>query len=438
MVKDVYISQLAENGAGSNVMVTGWLLAARNHGSVMFLDVVDSSGLVQCVVRREEDTEQIFERARSTPVESAVRVKGKIAHNRSALEIAVADFEIVGEFSHDLSPRPRAHFDIFDPRFTDHTLSNRHLYIRHPQVGAALRARDKVVHYLHQWFHGRDYIEIAAPILTALPLYSDETALRIDVQGQRVFLTQCVGFYLEAAVHAFERVYNIGPSFRGEESRSKRHLLEYWHVKAEAVYVSRSDLFLLVEGLISDVNAFVLEHCAPCAESLGVEITTKGLFPPFPQLAYQEAVKILQERGYSIQFGDGLSSSTEAALASGFASPFWVVGIPRTLEPFPYCIDPDDDQLTLTADLIAPDGYGELLGIAEKIYNLNELLTRMAEKGKLDDARYGWLIDLRRSGCVPHGGLGMGLERLLRWLFQVDHVRDWAAFPRLFGRRILP
>jgi len=281
-------------------------------------------------------------------------------------------------------------------------------------------------------------VEITAPVLTPIPLYDDKSALSLDVHDERVYLTQCVGFYLESAVHAFERVYNIGPSFRGEESRSKRHLMEYWHIKAELAWVNREDLICIVEDLISYTVSVVERQSDVIMDTLGTQLCLHGLDTPYPRISYAEAVQRLHHLGMKFEFGQSMGSKEEEALSKQFTSPFWIVGLPCSVEPFPYVIDPDDPRVTMTADLIATCGYGELLGIAEKIHCLPELDKRMQEKGKKGDVRYEWLRDLRKNGCVPHGGFGMGLERFIRWLLDIPHVRDTIPFPRTFRRRIFP
>lgn len=253
-----------------------------------------------------------------------------------------------------------------------------------------------------------------------------------------VFLTQCVGFYLEAAVHAFEKVYNIGPSFRGEESRSKRHLAEYWHVKAEVAFGDIEDIISIVENLIGHVVAQCQREINAVVSILGGEPPDIRWETPFPRISYREAVSILDSSGHTLEFGNSLASAEEELLSGRFESPFWVTGLPRATEPFPYVISPTDPEVTQTADLIADRGFGELLGVAEKITDLTMLDERLAEKGKVDDYRYDWIRELRQFGCVPHIGFGMGLERLIRWLLNIPHVRDTIPFPRIFRRRVYP
>ncbi len=428
---------------GNEVELFGWVKATRKHNHNIFIDVTDSTGTIQAVVNRDSVGAEVFESADKVTVESAVKVCGTLAPTGkpepNLHEIQATCFENISPASMHISPQPRSNFDIFDPRLQEQLLSKRHFYLRNEKIAAILRFRHELMGIVHNWFRQQRFVEIHAPILTPSPLYDDRTPMGICVHGQNVFLTQCVGFYLEQAVHSFEKIYNIGPSFRAEESRSKRHLMEYWHIKAEVAFTDFEALIQTVEQLIQHVTEMSMAFGAEAAETLGVEICQHGLRTPFPRIDYMEAIKWLTDQGADIEAGKSLGSEEEALLSTKFPdTPFWIVGIPRSIEPFPYVIDEQDSSRTVTADLIASDGYGELLGVAEKIHSLEMLDERMKEKGKDGDPRYDWLRDLRRYGCVPHGGFGMGVERLIRWLLHIPHVRDTIPFHRAFGRQIHP
>jgi len=422
------------------VVFYGWVKTRRQHKHVVFLDVTDSTGTVQCVVKA--DNNPAFELARHMSQETAVKITGVITNTgkaNPAREISVHNIEVVGVSTINVSPHPRGDIDIQDPRMQKHFLDKRHFYLRNEKFAAILKFRHILTRIVHQWFNENGFIEIHAPVLTPTPLYDDRTAMVIKVHGQDVYLTQCVGFYLEQAVHAFEKIYNIGPSFRAEESRSKRHLMEYWHIKAELAFVDFEDMASVVERFIHDVSGQCVREGHELANIIGTTICGDGTKTPFPRINYDEAVEWLKMQGSDIEFGKSLGSDEETLLSQRFGeTPFWVVGIPRSIEPFPYMIDAADIRRTKTADLIASRGFGELLGIAEKIHSLAMLDERLTEKGKAGDSRYEWLRELRQYGCVPHGGFGMGLERFIRWLLQIPHVRDTIPFHRAFGRRIDP
>lgn len=441
-MKELYAIDLWRVQSGTQVDFYGWVKTRRRHLNVIFLDVCDSTGSMQVIVDPVRVGKEVFGTAKRITSESAVRVRGivtDVAKRQSSREIHADYIELVGAATLDISPRPRSNLDIFDPKLQEQLLSKRYLYLRNEKISAILRYRHVLMGIVHQWFRQHGFVEIHAPILTPTPLYDDRTAIPLDVEGQHVYLTQCVGFYLEQAVHAFEKVYSIGPSFRAEESRSKRHLMEYWHIKAELAFVDFEEIAATVEAFIHDITRESVIEGAELAKLIGTEICQDGLKIPFPRIDYCEAVGWLQTQRCKIEVGESLNSEEEALLGNRFgATPFWIVGIPRSIEPFPYVIDPSDPRLTKTADLIASQGFGEILGIAEKIDNLAMLDERLAEKGKIDDPRYEWLRELRQYGCVPHGGFGMGIERLIRWLLRIPHVRDAIPFHRTFGRRIHP
>lgn len=458
-MKKIFVRDLDHIPEGTSVTLLGWLKAKRNLGGLLFADLCDSTGSIQIVVKRDQadssDSQDQMEKQAAPAMatkatttqyqllkeasqESAIKVDGVIQLGQNGKEVRVTAVEVIGKAELDLSPHPRSDFDVFDVSRADHLFRNRHFYLRNEKVMAVLKFRHILMRAIHDWFNNHQYVEITAPVLTPLPLYDDKTALDLDIHGDSVFLTQCVGFYLESAVHAFERVYNIGPSFRGEESRSKRHLMEYWHVKAELAWVNLEDLIRIVEDLISHTVSVVEPQSDEIMSTLGTNLCMHGLDTPYPRIMYTEAVEHLHQLGIEFEFGQSMGSKEEEALSKQFVSPFWIVGIPRAIEPFPYVIDQKDTRVTMTADLIATGGFGELLGVAEKIHRLPELDERMEEKGKFGDQRYDWLRDLRKYGCVPHGGFGMGFERFIRWLLNIPHVRDTIPFPRTFRRRIFP
>jgi asparaginyl-tRNA synthetase len=283
------------------------------------------------------------------------------------------------------------------------------------------------------------FLEVTAPVLTPILLYTEDTGISVHINNQDIFLTQCVAFYLESAVHAFEKVYNIGPSFRGAESISRRHLTEYWHVKAELAFCDFEEFYTVVESLVSSVAAEV----KPLSESICNILDLGGFCDdaakiPFPRISYIDAIKLLDQNNIHIEFGQSLNDIGEDFLSNYFGSPVWVTHNPRSIEGFPYKIYANDDRLTYTADLIATRGFGEILGIADKITDINELELRLKEKGKDNNSGYTWFKDLRSVGTIPHCGVGMGVERLVRWLFQLPHVREAIPFPRSMGRRIYP
>ena len=410
----------------------GWIRFVRRTKTHWFLDVQDATGSIQAVIRPDSAPEGLKR-------EQSVRVEGVLSLRGKTWEVRAEGVQIIGDVKRMLDPSPREAFDCFGSKYTDFVQKNRHLFFRNAKVMAAMRGRDLTKQAIQRWFLEHRFTEVTAPILTPVLLYSEDTGIGVTVNGQDVFLTQCVAFYLESAVHAFERVYNIGPSFRGAESVSPRHLTEYWHVKAEVAFCSFEEMFGLVESMISSVARELIPKSGTIAEELGVSpVFAEALKTPFPRIPYREAVALCQKHGVDAAFGKSLSDRAANFLTEHFASPVWVTHNPRSIEGFPYKICEFDEELTYTADLLGSCGGGEILGIADKITDRGELELRLREKGKENDPGYEWFKELRDFGTVPHCGVGMGLERLIKWLYRLPHVREAIPFPRSMGRRIYP
>jgi asparaginyl-tRNA synthetase len=439
-MKKLYVSDLLKGTeTGQEIELLGWIRSKRSFGSVIFLDLMDSTGIIQIVVSKDAGP-SVFRKAEGIAPESSVRIKGVVTHGsrEGKKEIEAKEIEIIGNVLLSVSPRPRTNFDIFDSRFANISMGKRHLYLRNEKLMAVFRFRHMLMGIIHAWFNEQDFIEINAPVLTQLLLYEDNTAFDLNFFGNKVFLTQCVAFYLESAVHAFEKVYSIGPSFRAEESRGRRHLAEFWHVKAEIAFAGLEDIVCFTESMISYIIHRSMDEGRKELKILRVTADLGRLATvPYPRITYDEALERLSRRGLKAEWGKSLGAEEEADLSQEFDTPFWVTGLPCSIEAFPYVIDPSNPRVTKTADLIAPEGFGEILGVAEKIWQPDELLERMKEKGK-DIGRYDWYYELRQLGSVPHSGFGMGVERIIRWLLRLNHVRDAIPFPRLFRRAPYP
>ncbi len=438
-MKTLFVTDFLAANPGGAATLMGWLKHRRRQGKIIFLDISDSTGTIQVVIQKSSISEDEFDLASTVPLESGVEIHGNLSRrNGQENELHASNFAVLGKATLRLEPQPRSNFDPFDERHTNQMLDYRHIYLRNPKVMAVLQFRAELMRIVREWFYKNRFMEFDAPILTPTPLYDGKTAMSINVHDENLFLSQCAGFYLEAGVHAFERIFNMGPSFRGEESRSKRHLMEYWHIKAEVAFGNREDIIKLVEDILGYVTTECQARCPGIMSTLGTQLCLDGLKTPFPRISYEDAVKYLQEQGLDAKFGQALSTSEEEILSKLYKSPFWIVGIPRAVEPFPYVIDPNDTRVTMVADLIASNGYGELLGVAEKIHDPKMLDERLDEKGKLTEPRYQFVRDVHHAGCVPHIAFGMGLERLIRWLLNIPHVRDAIPFPRVVRRRVYP
>jgi len=430
----VYLNYIADARAlthDSVVQLKGWVQSIRAHKQIRFVDLVDETGLIQLVI---ENLDTAINK------ESCIEVEGKLLKTPSGEEIHVKELKVISDFSISISPLPRARFDVFAGDGVDNLLSNRHLYLRNPQLQAVLKFRHKFFRAIHDIFAQQGFVEIHAPILTELTLYDERTAFKTQYLDDEIYLTQCAGFYLEACINSFNKVYNIGPSFRAEQTHGRRHLAEYWHVKTELAHVGLPALISFVENLLSSLCKNLIQVAANEIELLNSILPTMDFHPPYPQITYRQAIERLKLAGIEVEFGNTIPPQAEDILSLQFAQPFWILNSPATLEPFPYVINENDPMTTNVADLHAPSGFGELLGVAEKIHQLDELTKRAKEKGLSPSQmeRFKWYFDLRSAACVPHGGMGMGVERMIRWLLNLPHVRDTIPFPRLTGRKPRP
>ena len=432
-MKTVYIKDVKLNyNTGESVELYGWIRSIRKQKYIFFIDVEDATGMIRLSV---DKSIQSFTLKR----EQSIHCIGKLStDSKGDVQIIVQKIDLIGDVNILLSPSARSSFDVFSPQNANNIVNNKHLYIRNQKNRSVLMARDLVITAVRKWFRDNGYIDVTAPILTPILLYDTSTGIDVHIKGEDVFLTQCVGFYLESAVHSLERVYNIGPSFRGAESVSKRHLMEYWHIKSEFAFCSFEEYFDVVEDLIRFTTDYVKNNGGlEMAQEMNTIFCDDGLHIPYPRIEYADAIELLNQNGIAISFGKSLNANAENFLSEYFGKPFWIVHKPKEIEGFPYKINENDKRLTETADLIASRGMGEILGIADKITDINMLKSRLTEKGKNEDD-YRWFAEIREYGTVPHCGLGMGLERLIRWLFIVPHVKDVIPFPRRINKRIYP
>jgi len=429
-MKNIFIADLVTLPMGTEVELWGWLSSKRASKNIVFYDVVDSTGKIQIVLSKDMD---------NAIEEESVKIVGVLSREKQ-LEIKAKEISVIGRVQMNLEPHPRKDFDVFSEENSANILDNRHLFLRNPRLIATMKARNLVMTAVHEWFRLNKYYEVTAPILSPVLLYSDDTGIKVDLNNSdnNIFLTQCVGFYLESAVHVLEKVYNIGPSFRGKETSSKRHLTEYWHIKSELAFCEFEEFFPVVEDMLFSITKNIENQAKILSGQLGKVFCTDGYKIPFPRITYIEVIDLLNKNKINIDFGKSLNAKAEAFLSEYFKSPVWITHNPADIEGFPYRFFGNDKRLTLTADLICSNGHGELLGIAEKTADLEELEQRMKEKGKDKNPSYNWLKDLRKYGAIPHCGLGMGLERLIKWLFDLNHVRDAIPFPRNIGRKIYP
>jgi len=440
-MKELYIKDLPFVTPIKGYMeLFGWVKSKRRLKNKIFFDLVDSTGEVQIVVPKGVSN---YDELSGILPETAVKVKGEKIRRKNKIEILASDVKILANSSLTISPLPRSEFNVFDSKYSNQVLTNRHLYLRNEKISAIIKFKSKFIFEMHRYFQENGFVFLEAPVLTKLLLYDDSSAFKLKWSDKEdVWLSQCCTFQLESAICSHEKVYNITPSFRAEKSRSNRHLREYTHLKVELAWVDLKDLIKFAEDSIYTFSKNTIINSKKELEILGIDFNPDIFKPPYERTTYDDAVDFLHSKGKEFKWGKSLSTSDEMMLTEEFGDKLlWVEGIPCSAEGFPFKRNRDNLKLTRTCDLISSNGFGELLGTAEKITDEKELLIRMKEKGKTTKEqlkRYQWYVDLRKFGLPPHGGIGMGVERVIRFILKVPHVRDVMSFPRLYGRNPNP
>ena len=418
------------NHVGETTRVRGWVTHTRSSGKVAFIVVRDGSGTVQGVLARNQVSEVAWAAFGALTQETAVELEGEVrADQRSpgGVELGITNLTITGTGSPDYPIQPKEHG-------IDFLLDNRHLWLRTPRQVAIARVRAELEQALHDFFYERGYTRVDTPILTAAigersGLFSTEY-----FDEGTAFLAQTGQLYAEAAAAALGTVYTFGPTFRAEKSKTRRHLAEFWMLEPEMAFHDSADSMRVQEEMIEYVVGRALDRRA--AELAQLERDTARLRTvrtPFPRIDYGDAVASLRQRGSSIQWGDDLGAEDEALLVEGHDRPVFVVNYPKAAKAFYMKENPADPRTVLCSDLLAPEGYGEIIGGSQREDDHDKLRARIEEEGLPLDA-YGWYLDLRRYGTFVHSGFGLGLERLVAWVCGVHHVREVIAFPRTMYR----
>jgi asparaginyl-tRNA synthetase len=422
------ISALAQHD-GQRVQLNGWLYGRRSSGKVHFLQIRDGSGTVQCVASRADVQHEVFEAAGSLGQESSLEVFGTVhADDRApgGFEVLLDDLRVIQNV--DGYPiTPKEHGVAF-------LLEHRHLWLRSRRPHAVLRIRAVVERACHDFLESQGFVRLDTPILTPAACEGTTTLFETDYFGEKAYLTQSGQLYAEAGCQAFGRVYCFGPTFRAEKSKTRRHLMEFWMIEPEAAFLDLEGDIELAEGLICAAVERVLEDCRPELEVLERDLSAlEAVGRPFPRLSYAEALGRLAEAGSAVAHGEDFGGDEETLLSQGFERPVVVHRYPRSLKPFYMKGDPEDPSLVLNMDILAPEGYGEIVGGSVREENLEQLEATMREKD-VDPGPLEWYRDLRRYGSVPHAGFGLGLERTLTWICGLHHLRETIPFPRLMAR----
>jgi len=424
-----FIKDLSQH-VGEDITLKGWLYNKRSSGKVKFLIMRDGTGLAQCIVFKGNVSEEIFEAADSIGQESSFEVTGKVKKEPRSVggyEIDVTDMKTIA-VAHEYPITPKEH----GPEFL---MDHRHLWVRSKKQWAILRIRHRIAKAIRDFFDERDFTLFDTPIIT--PNAVEGTSTLFETQYfdlGSAYLTQSGQLYAEAGAMALNRVYTFGPTFRAEKSKTRRHLTEFWMVEPEVAFFDLNDDMNLAEEFLEYIVQSVLKDRANELQILERDISElEKVKRPFPRISYTEAVEILHKNGVEFEWGGDLGAPDETIISNQFDSPVMVHRYPAEVKAFYMKRDPEDDRLALAVDVLAPEGYGEIIGGSQREDNLDILLKRIKEHN-LPQEYFEWYLDLRRFGSVPHSGFGLGLERTVAWICGLDHVRETIPFARMIYR----
>jgi asparaginyl-tRNA synthetase len=425
----VYIEDIGKH-TGEEVTIKGWLHNRRSSGKIHFLTVRDGSGFMQAVMSKAAVGEEAFKAADHLSQESSLTITGTAREDKRApggYEIDVKSFDLIGP-SHDYPITPKEHG-------VDYLLDRRHLWIRTERQQAILRVRHEIINAVRDFFNDRGFILADTPIFT--PAACEGTTTLFPAQyfdEQTAYLTQSGQLYNEANAMALGRVYCFGPTFRAEKSKTRRHLTEFWMVEPEMAYADLNDVMNLAEDLVVSIVGRVLERRRRELTVLERDLSKlESVQKPFPRISYDDAVKTLQSKGLPIEWGGDFGGPDETTLSEQYDRPVMVHRYPAAVKAFYMKPDPARPELALGVDMLAPEGYGEIIGGGERLADLDLLLARVKEHNLPQEA-FEWYLDLRRYGTVPHGGFGMGIERVVAWICKLEHVRETIPYPRMLYR----
>ncbi|MBU7032434.1 MAG: asparagine--tRNA ligase [Theionarchaea archaeon] len=429
-MKKLYIHELKDK-CGKEVELTAWVHRKRSHGNLLFLELRDSTGIVQASFKKDQCEESSFNNACEISLESVVNVTGTVHEDTRAptgIEIRVNSFN---------SLYPADVFPLQEDTGTEVLLDYRHLHLRSPRLTAIMKARQHLTTYLREFFEKEGFWEVWPPIFTVAGVEGGSTLFSIDYYGEKVYLSQSAQLYLEVLINSLEKVFAYTPSFRAEKSRTPKHVTEYWHLEQEAAFYDNEDNMKFQENMISYVCGKMVTEQAGLLKDLGRDPEViKKVNPPFYRLTYDEALERLEDEGVKKEWGDDFGTEDEYLLTKGLDKPLFVWRWPKISKPFYMKLDPTNEEYVLNDDLLAPEGHSELIGGSQRIHDYEELMQRIQEND-MDQSSYEWYIDLRRYGSVPHSGFGLGTERLLKWILDLEHIRDVIPFPRT-PRRYYP
>ncbi|WP_078553312.1 asparagine--tRNA ligase [Bacillus alkalicellulosilyticus] len=418
------------NFVGQEVTMGAWIANKRSSGKIAFLQLRDGTGFIQGVVIKAEVAEEIFLKAKNITQESSLYVTGTVREDDrapSGYELTVTDVDIIHEAT-DYPITPKEHG-------TEFLMDHRHLWLRSKRQHATMKIRNEIIRATYEFFNQEGFVKIDPPILTGSAPEGTTELFHTKYFDEDAYLSQSGQLYMEAAAMAFGKVFSFGPTFRAEKSKTRRHLIEFWMIEPEMAFYQFNDNLQVQEQYVSHIVQAVLNNCSLELKTLERDLSKlTQIKAPFPRITYKDAIAFLHEQGFTdIKWGDDFGSPHETAIANSYEKPVFITHWPTSLKPFYMQPDENNPDVVLCADLIAPEGYGEIIGGSERIHDASLLEQRMKEHGLQQEA-YEWYLHLRQYGSVPHSGFGLGLERTVAWLSGSEHVRETIPFPRLLNR----
>ena len=411
------------------IRINGWVYNSRRSGKIGFLMLRDGYGIVQCIIEKNHVGEENFEQFKSITQESSISVMGDVVKNKRAeggFELFVDSFEI-HQISNEYPITPKEHG-------TDYLMNHRHLWLRSKKQHAILKVRHQIIKAIRDFFDMNDFTLIDTPIFTPNAAEGTSTLFETDYFDHKAYLCQTGQLYGEASAMAFNRHYNFGPCFRAEKSKTRRHLTEFWMVEPEMAYCDITENMIWAEKLLVYIVEQVLQNKSNELSVLDRDITyLEKIKGPFPRISYTECIDLLKKNNFEISWGDDFGSPEETHISDQYDRPVIVYGFPSSIKAFYMKRDPGNEKVVLGMDILAPEGYGEIVGGSEREINIDVLLSRINEEG-LNRKDYEWFLDLRRYGSVPHSGFGMGLERVVAWICGISHIRETIPFARTMSR----
>lgn len=428
-MKNIRIINAADY-VGEKVKIGAWVANKRSSGKIAFLSLRDGSAFFQAVIVKSKVSEELFDLATSLNQETAIWVTGEIsedARSKFGYEIQVEAIEVVGE-SDDYPITPKDHG-------TDFLMDHRHLWLRSSKQHAIMLIRNEVIRATHEFYQREGFIQMDSPILVGNAGENTTDLFHTEYFDEDAYLAQTGQLYGEAGAMALGKIYTFGPTFRAEKSKTRRHLIEFWMIEPEMAFVEHDESLDIQERYVAHLVQSVLDNCDYALDILDrdKEQLKKYTQLPYPRISYDEAIEILQDNDFDVEWGVDFGSPEETFLAEQYETPIFITNYPKAIKAFYMKQHPEREDVVICADMIAPEGYGEIIGGSQREDDYEKLLKGIENFG-LGTEEYKWYLDLRRYGSVPHSGFGLGLERTVTWLAGTEHIREAIPFPRLLNR----